>query len=185
MDRHKSILSKNKQMDLAHGSFCLSRVRSYVTYREEAFTWRAVEDSDQDLPIVYQWVVKWNSAGNIAVTCVRTQCWFCSWLYSVNVCVSVCVSACVHLNICKFSVYVSAYVCVQNVFFVFTTPAGNQWNTTIVEAIERSGKVFNKNAWREEEGRELEGEVAICCDEKKMGTLPLFYCSDCRRIPPR
>ncbi len=38
---------------------------------------------------------------------------------------------------------------------------------------------------REGVKRGLQGEVAICCDGKKMGALALFYCSDCRRIPPR
>lgn len=52
-------MPKNKQMDVAHSSFCSSGVR------------KTVDDFDLDLPFVYQWVAKRTSD----VTWVRTRLW--------------------------------------------------------------------------------------------------------------
>lgn len=114
----------------------------------------------------------------------------CSDLYvnTALIVLSLCSGSVCAASVCMESVHMSPrfvciFVCVQNVFFVLHPSR---------KSVKRSHRYSSREKWGDfelecMEGGEwgLEGEVAICCDEKKMGTLALFYCSDCRRIPPR
>lgn len=94
MDQFESILSKNKQMDVAHSSICSSCVR------------RVAEDSDQ---VAYWWVLEWSSTGNIAVTCVCERSIYCAaavsyqWLTNKQECVPESLQSflCTYLSVCS------------------------------------------------------------------------------------